>query len=46
LTKVGHGVALADSLFPMFNATWIAALLYLWRPRLESVPSSGVSSWN
>jgi hypothetical protein len=26
-------VALADSAFPMFNATWIAALLYLWRPR-------------
>jgi hypothetical protein len=26
-------VALSDSLFPMFNATWIAALLYLWRPR-------------
>jgi hypothetical protein len=26
-------VALSDSLFPMFNATWIAGLLYLWRPR-------------
>jgi hypothetical protein len=31
-------VALADSLFPMFNATWIAALLYLWRPRPETAP--------
>ncbi len=30
-------VALSDSLFAMFNATWIAALLYLWRPRLEVV---------
>jgi hypothetical protein len=29
-------VALSDSLFAMFNATWIAALLYLWRPRQES----------
>jgi hypothetical protein len=29
-------VALSDSLFPMFNATWIAGLLYLWRPRPES----------
>jgi len=29
-------VALADSAFPMFNATWIAGLLYLWRPREES----------
>ena len=29
-------VELSDSLFPMFNATWIAALLYLWRPRPES----------
>jgi hypothetical protein len=26
-------VALSDSLFPMFNAVWIASLLYLWRPR-------------
>ena len=26
-------VRLADSAFPMFNATWIAALLFLWRPR-------------
>ena len=26
-------VELSDSWFPMFNATWIAALLYLWRPR-------------
>jgi len=26
-------VALADSAFPMFNATWIAGLLYLWQPR-------------
>lgn len=25
-------VALSDSLFPMFNATWIAGLLYAWRP--------------
>jgi hypothetical protein len=30
-------VLLSDSLFPMFNATWIAGLLYLWRPRTESV---------
>lgn len=29
-------VALSDSLFPMFNATWIAGLLYLWYPRSES----------
>jgi hypothetical protein len=29
-------VALSDSLFPMFNATWIAGLLYLWRPRPDS----------
>lgn len=29
-------VELSDSLFPMFNATWIAALLYLWRPRPDS----------
>ncbi|MFV1990700.1 MAG: hypothetical protein ACC652_08170 [Acidimicrobiales bacterium] len=28
-------VALSDSFFPMFNATWIAALLYIWRPRPE-----------
>jgi hypothetical protein len=25
-------VELSDSLFPMFNAVWIATLLYLWRP--------------
>ncbi len=29
-------VALKDSAFAMFNAIWIAGLLYLWRPRLES----------
>lgn len=29
-------VELSDSWFPMFNATWIAALLYLWRPRSVS----------
>ncbi len=29
-------VTLSDSVFAMFNATWIAGLLYLWRPRLES----------
>lgn len=29
-------VELSDSLFPMFNATWIAGLLYLWRPRPDS----------
>ena len=29
-------VALSDSLFPMFNAAWIAGLLYLWRPRPET----------
>ena len=33
-------VALSDSAFAMFNATWIAGLLYLWRPRTESaIPS-------
>lgn len=26
-------VALSDSAFAMFNATWIAGLLYVWRPR-------------
>ncbi len=26
-------VALSDSAFAMFNAIWIAGLLYLWRPR-------------
>jgi len=30
-------VALQDSAFAMFNATWIAGLLYVWRPRTESV---------
>lgn len=30
-------VALSDSLFPMFNAAWIAGLLYLWRPRPDTV---------
>lgn len=30
-------VALSASALPMFNATWIAALLYLWRPRPVSV---------
>ena len=29
-------VTLSESLFPMFNATWIAGLLYLWRPRVDS----------
>jgi hypothetical protein len=29
-------VAISDSLFPMFNATWIAGLLYFWRPRHET----------
>ena len=28
-------VDLSDSWVPMFNATGIAALLYLWRPRPE-----------
>lgn len=28
-------VALSDSAFAMFNATWIAALLYFWQPRPE-----------
>jgi len=33
-------VALSDSAFAMFNAIWIAGLLYLWRPRTESaIPS-------
>jgi hypothetical protein len=31
-------VALSDSLFPMFNATWIAGLLYLWQPRPVTAP--------
>ncbi len=38
-------VALADSAFPMFNATWIAALLYLWRPvsaGSDSEPASAI----
>ncbi len=26
-------VAFTDSAFPMFNATWIALLLYLWMPK-------------
>lgn len=29
-------VELKDSAFAMFNATWIAGLLYLWRPRAEA----------
>lgn len=29
-------VELKDSAFAMFNAIWIAGLLYLWRPRAES----------
>ena len=33
-------VALSDSTFPMFNATWIATLLYLWRPRVDSSTGS------
>jgi len=33
-------VSLSDSLSPMFNATWIAGLLYLWRTRPEPVTSS------
>jgi hypothetical protein len=32
-------VSLSNSLFPMFNATWIAGLLYLWRTRLEPATS-------
>ncbi len=31
-TMVGV-VPLADSAFPMFNATWIIVLLYLWMPK-------------
>ena len=30
-------VSLSDSAFAMFNAIWIAGLLYLWRPRPEPV---------
>jgi len=30
-------VSLAASLFPMFNAAWIATLLFLWRPRVQQV---------
>jgi len=33
-------VALKDSAFAMFNATWIAALLYLWRPKTRSTVAS------
>lgn len=33
-------VDLKDSAFAMFNATWIAALLYLWRPRAEPAVAS------
>ncbi len=29
-------VNIADSAFPMFNATWIALLLYLWTPKNTS----------
>lgn len=32
-------VAFADAAFPMFNATWITVLLFLWRPRLGSAVS-------
>ncbi|MCL1593286.1 MAG: hypothetical protein M3132_02900 [Actinomycetia bacterium] len=30
-------VSISDSAFAMFNAIWIAGLLYLWRPKPESV---------
>jgi hypothetical protein len=30
-------VSISDSAFAMFNAVWIAGLLYLWRPRPETV---------
>ncbi len=33
-------VALKDSAFAMFNATWIAGLLYLWRPKTKSAVAS------
>ena len=33
-------VSLADSGFPMFNATWIIVLLMLWMPKEESQISS------
>jgi hypothetical protein len=33
-------VELSDSFLPMFNATWIAGLLYLWRPRVDSATRS------
>ena len=29
-------VPLADSAFPMFNATWIIVLLYLWMPTKQT----------
>jgi len=32
-------VPLADSAFPMFNATWIAVLLFLWMPKNEEQDS-------
>lgn len=34
-------VSLSLSAFPMFNATWIAALLYLWRP--TSTPTASLA---
>lgn len=36
-----HGVVPASlSAFPMFNAALIAALLWIWRPRLQSLASA------
>jgi hypothetical protein len=29
-------VPIADSAFPMFNATWIMVLLFLWMPKQQS----------
>ena len=36
-------VSLSDSAFPMFNATWIAALLYFWQPSEDEGAESGSS---
>jgi hypothetical protein len=29
-------VTIADSAFPMFNATWITLLLWFWKPKCEA----------
>ncbi|WP_212744635.1 hypothetical protein [Bathymodiolus heckerae thiotrophic gill symbiont] len=29
-------LSIADSAFPMFNATWIMVLLWLWKPKCHN----------